>query len=312
MFVFLFSVIVAYQLLGESLDYANYVDIFSDTKHRIEPIWMLLRLSKLYIGFSLPTLFFFTTFFSLQSKFNFYYESCEKYYLFLIASYIFTYFWIHEYTQFRVTFALATFVYSYKIQDNKIKLLLMFCVCLLMHYSCIVLFPLLFFLNFKKKGTYVIIPVSLFIIAILFSNRLRNPSFWFELFSRINMEFFTVVIMAKLGNTSDFTVFNKLYLFLFILFITSYYTGIKNRREPDRLFYFCFKLTSYSLSLFYFFALTPFPVMAFRFSEFFLPFSLVLLIKNIDYIKEKYIYLIFIFIYIFMVSLKMLTSTGRL
>ena len=44
MFVFLFSVIVAYQLLGESLDYANYVDIFSDTKHRIEPIWMLLRL----------------------------------------------------------------------------------------------------------------------------------------------------------------------------------------------------------------------------------------------------------------------------
>lgn len=313
LFSLFFACIVSFQLFGYSNDYNLYKQMLLSDDFNVEPIWFLLKsVNKIFFS-QIYLLIFVTSFFSMYVKFSILKESLSDYYFIAIICYFFSIFWLHEYTQFRASLAISMFCLLIKPNQRKSKIFLICLLCTLFHYSCLVLFPLIFYLNFKKKVCYILFPTVLLLFSLFISTILRDSNFLLLILSNFSDNPFIKILISKLGhNSSEFSVLNLLYLFLFFLLFLSYFFGIREKKCVDNYYYLCFKLSSYSLCLFYIFSLTPFPVVAFRTSEFFLFFYIVLLIKNLTYIKEKFFYAVFVFVYVILLSVKMLTSTGRL
>ena len=309
------SIVVVLQLFGKSNDFAQYESIFSNTNETIEPFWMVLRLLILNKIGSFLLLIFCTTTISLFIKFYFFINSVKRLSLLVIFSYIVTFFFLHEYTQFRVSFAVAIFILSFSsIRDRRFIRYILFClICIFIHYSCIIIIPFYFYYNIRNKKIYVILPFVLFFISVLLQPLLIHVDLLNLLVNRFNIEYISILFKMKSGHfDASLSVFNQLYLaYLFVLFI-SYKLSIRNKCLINENVSMCFKLLSYSLSLFYILVSFHFPVIAFRLSEFFLPFSLVLLFSGINSIREYSLYILYAMGFTFILGLKFLEKTNIL
>lgn len=317
-FLFLVAVLGALicckQLVGYSNDYFNYEKLFNN-EYQIttEPLWNILSYININFLHNFEIIIFCTTFISLFIKINLFSTSEKCKCLLLIVYYFLTFFWLHEYTQFRATVAISIFTLSYYYEKDLRKTIFIYIICLFIHFSCIILFPFLIYSRMNSKRIYVVLPFIFFILAVLFSNFLRQGQWIYEILSVFKLDFFSVIIKGKLGHfDNSFTVFNKLYLMFYLILLITYFLGIKGKCCIDSIYFYSYKIISYSLSVFFIFSCTPFPVMALRFSEFFLPFGLILLVENSKFIKEKFFYFSFSLIIIIIMSVKLLQKTGRI
>lgn len=156
-------------------------------------------------------------------------------------------------------------------------------------------------------------PFVLFFISVLLQPLLIHVDLLNLLVNRFNIEYISILFKMKSGHfDASLSVFNQLYLaYLFVLFI-SYKLSIRNKCLINENVSMCFKLLSYSLSLFYILVNFHFPVIAFRLSEFFLPFSLVLLFSGINSIREYSLYILYAMGFTFILGLKFLEKTNIL
>lgn len=316
--IFLMAVIVARQIFGYGTDYKAYQQIFTSDVS-VEPFWRFFRFLSNCIGKNWHLLIFFTTFYSLYLKEKFFCKCTDgSYQDFLILFYFLTFYWLHEYTQYRVSLAIGLFVLTYPfVRDKKLYYFILTFLIVTVHYSALILVPFLFYLKIgKRKSFYVLFPTLCFLGVFIFKATFREMNIieiFLEKYNLLdsNNDLILKIISYK-QNKGSLSFFNQFYLlFLFILY-ASYYISIRKRHTVNQYFYYSFQALSYGISIFYLMLLTPYSIITLRLSEFFLPFFVPLIVGNLKNVKEKFEYLLISLLIVALISKKLLTATGRL
>ena len=174
--VFLGSFLCAFQLFGLSRDFETYRGAFSyynDMSHIIwiEPSFILASLLLSEFNFGFFIYIFINTLAALAIKFFILRDLFSKKHLPVMIFYLFTFFILHEYTQFRISTALAFFYLAYFTKQKlivKISYLLIACS---FHYSIIILIFLfaLSRITLTRKMLYTTLSLSV-IFSILFTS----------------------------------------------------------------------------------------------------------------------------------------------
>ena len=313
--VIILSVIASFQLLGTSNDYMGYQIYFTNKYVKMEPFWRPVQWLNINYLNNVNIIFLIFTFISLLFKFYFFYKVDNKYWIYSIFGYILTSFFLHEYTQFRISFAIAVFLIGYKnfLQGNKKKAFITIIICTLIHYSCIILLPFFYFCRIRKLKFYVFIPLCSFCCAIIFYRFFDLFDVLLKILDFLHFRTIRQIVFIKSVQKSSLSyksLFSLRYL-LFVFLITFIYKKvITKQQDKDESLLIAIKAVSFSLTCFYFFALTGLSSLPVRFSEIFLPFYIVLLTRTLHFIREKYIGFLIIFCILLMLSRTYLMMTG--
>lgn len=286
LFLSLFS---AFRIFGTGVDYVGYLGIFYGNKST-EPMFRLLKIINNFVNEGTVTLvfiYFFCAFIGLYLKGVFYAQYSNNFFI-SILFYIFTIYFLHEYTQIRAAIGLGICYLSVKEinkrEFTKFAIKILFAMCF--HYSSVIMFAVYFYCNFfKKPKRYFQILWITFIASVLLYKFLHGQSLFIFLGSNLYSKLFFLEKLGALQNMADFSVFNICYLLILIMNTIFYflYKGF-----PDKNYDFTiFQLSSLSVIIFYCLFNLGFNVVTFRLSEFFIPFVFIVIPKIISRFKEK-------------------------
>lgn len=310
LYICLFFIISAiFQLFGLSLDYFGYQDIFTYERRTIrkttEPVFLFLRfLNDIFFGSKMLPIFIFTTLFSFLVKWKAFRKITGKndpYILFVCHTICF--FWIQEYTQIRVSCAIAIFLCSIQdlVNNNNKKYLVKAFIATLFHYSAFTMFVFFLYVKlFRRKYFYILFPIMGFIFANVCSSIIGNKIQGYIHFVE------QLIGLNKSGNISNFmSPFNAKYLLLLSTFIIN---GISTP-QGDYINSNLMKAMSFGLCFYYWLNPAGLPVISVRLAEFYTSVFVLyffLNIKNLR-IKEKifyYIWVLIVVILYFVASLR--------
>ncbi|MDR2408806.1 MAG: EpsG family protein [Bacteroidales bacterium] len=317
--IIILSFAVATRIFGFGPDYLSYKEIFSASKTSIEPFFSFLRnINLILFHGNIFTIYFCVSVIALILKFEFISAYAHNT-IFSLMFYICTFFFLHEYTQFRAAVAIGIFFSSlgdishHRLGHYIFKTIIAF----LFHYSAVLMLVIYFYCNgIKARGkNYLLFPWAVFIFDVLFSERIRNINFLGGIVQNISQQknYLRIAILYFERHKGHFetgpTVFNKVYLSVLLIcsFVYYAYNGFKEKKYEND--YLLFKILSFTVFSFYFFLNFPFPVLAFRVSEYFFPVISVILPNLIIRIREKQMFFIIIWIYVFLLSYLFLTRT---
>lgn len=292
----LLGFIVAFRMLGNGVDYSNYLRIFSNTNENIEPFYQLLRIINLRLfNGSLVPVFLVSTILSLYLKFRYILNHSDYYHL-SIVFYILSFFLLHEYTQIRVSVSIGVLFWA--IEDiknkNKKKYFLKVVLALCFHYSSIIMIPLYFYCQNRFKFIYILYPWLLILLNITVLRNVNFTEFLINIISNISGTMGSL-LKYKIGPTGTrLNVFN-IYYFSLLLIITLI-VFIKNKKFNEKNIVLI-KITSFSLVIFLIFLNFNLPVLVFRLSEFVAPVTAVLFVNILSLVKQKYLVLFLLFIF---------------
>jgi hypothetical protein len=320
--IIILSLLVAGRVFGIGPDYPSYKIIFSSPDISIEPFFSFLRnINLLLFHNNIFVLYFLVSMIALILKFRFITVYSHNFF-FSFVFYIFTFFFLHEYTQIRTAIAVGVFflalddIIHHKIGHYVFKTI----IALLFHYSSILMLIVYFYCNcFKKKILfYVLFPWFIFIFDIFFIDILKIKNILFKIISDVSQKenylgMVGLYVRSHMGHLdNELNVFNKVYLSLLIICSFTYYAynGFKEKKyEKDC---FLFKILSFTVASFYLLLNLPLPVLVFRISEYFLPVVSVILPNLSIRIKERQIFAIALCVYMFFLSYLFLTRTTSL
>ncbi|WP_296664928.1 EpsG family protein [Treponema sp. UBA753] len=284
-----FAIFSAFRVFGLGVDYKGYLEIFYGNAP-IEPVFTLLKSFNQIInksGKSLVFIYFLCAFIGLYLKGSFYAQYSNNFFI-SILFYIFTIYFLHEYTQIRAAIALGICYLSVKeINRRQFKrFVFRILVAMSFHYSAILMFPVYFYCHFfRKQKRYIQFLWITFVASVFFSNFLHGQSLFIFLGSNLYSKLFFLEKLGALQNMDGFSIFNICY-FLILIMNTIFYFLYKG--FPDKNYDFTiFQLSSLSAIMFYCFFNLGFHVVTFRFSEFFIPYFFIVIPKIISRFKEK-------------------------
>lgn len=305
--LFIFSFIVAFQLFGYSKDYFNYVELLSNNTLKIEPTWAFIR----YVLHNhIIFIFLLVTFISLYLKYQFF--DLINNGIELLLLYLATYYLLHEYTQIRVALAIGIYLkgIKYITQRKFCKYLFFYLLAGITHYSLIILFPLYFFYSFRLK-IIVIIPCIIFLLSFLFGDKIKEKDFISEILIFLKLELINGYYLAKRTQPSKvFYLLAKKQLLCLVILLVCYYLFIVKKLKITASVKISISCVSYSLILFYICSFTPFEVMATRFSEILIYFSIILMTQLKSFIREKSLYSLLILLVVIFFSYSNIIVTG--
>ncbi len=284
----IFALFSGFRFFGASADYNGYIAIFYGDEST-EPAFRLLKVINNFVNAGTVTLafvYFVCSFTGLYLKGTFY-KRYSNNFIFSILLYLPTIYFLHEYTQIRAAIGLGICFLSVdeinKRQFKKFAVRILIAMCF--HYSSVIMFLVYFYCNlFKKPKRYLQILWISFFACILLSKFLHGESILTVLGSTFYKELFFIRKMGPLS-MEGFSVFNVGYLLIMILNTVYYYVykGFKTRNVDFTIF----QLSSLSSIMFYLLFNLGFSVVAFRLSEFFIPFLFIVIPKIVSKFKEK-------------------------
>lgn len=286
-----FALISAFRVFGTGVDYKGYIDIFYGTE-TTEPAFRLLKSFNFYINENsgakpLVFVYFICAFVGLYLK-GIFYSRYSNNFILSVFLYICTIYFLHEYTQIRAAIGLGICYLSIdeinRHQFKRFSVRIFFAMCF--HYSAILMFPVYFYCHFfKKQKRYIQILWTSFLASVLLFKLLHGQSFLIYLGATFYSDLSFLGKLGALQNMNGFSVFNICYLLILVLNTVYYfiYKGFPNKNCDFTIF----QLSSLSAIMFYCFFNLGFPVVTFRFSEFFIPFVFIVIPKIVFRFKEK-------------------------
>ncbi|MEE9684328.1 EpsG family protein [Lelliottia amnigena] len=288
--------LAGFKPIGLDRDSQNYVNMIQasfniDDLYLREPSFNLLQLLNEII-FSGSTTSFFLIFAVLGVALKIYaIQKGSDYPLLSFVLYVFFYYILHDLTQIRVGVASALFLLAIndKINNHKRKAIIKIIIAVSFHYSAIIGL-LLFILNGKRfnKLLYFILPTIGILLSILLTTNTFSiataymPSVFAQ---KIN----TYIILQDRGSFNKINLFNFYYSGLLLI----YYSLIFIIKEND--FKNILYLKFLGFGLFFFYALSFLPVLAFRISEFYCIVIIILFANVSKYFKQLYLFQALIF-----------------
>lgn len=204
-----------------------------------------------------------------------------------LAIYIFFYYILHDLTQIRVGVASGLFLLAIndRVNERNKKALIKTLVAVCFHYSAIMAF-VIFAINKNRinKGFYLLLPVigiasTLFINATVLSFVIQFlPDF-------ISLKIALYLTVQKNDMLNQINVFNFYYSTLLIIYTSLILFIGKNTNKRDIIY-----IKLLGLGLFFFYAMSFIPVMAFRMSEFYCIVIVILFANITDYFKQPILY----------------------
>ena len=285
LFAALMVAVVAFQCLGYSNDYYGYIKIFlsknGEKRVAVEPFFYLLRyFNDVFFPSTLTFIFCFTSCFSFYFKYKAISAICKSYCDIIFICYIFSFFLIHEYTQIRVSCALAVFFLSLNdlIKNRNREYFVKVAIAICFHYSSILM--VVFYLYIKmirSRLLLILFPVFGFIFSFasstLLGEQLRSVVYIIE----------TASGLSKSGNVSDFmSPFNLKYLMLLVTFILHALKTCKLDTKNIILL----QSVSFGLCCYYWLLPTNLPVIAVRFAEFYTCVFVIYYFSNLISFKK--------------------------
>ena len=308
LFIIIFiSFMVAARIFGKGPDYLAYVRIFNSPDIAVEPFFHILRTINLIIfDGNIFFIYLFTSFIALALKLYFLKSYADNLWLSFLF-YLCTFFFLHEYTQIRVSVAIGVFLCSIDdiISNNRKNYLIKTIIACMFHASAIIMVFIYIYCNmFKNIKVYILLPWLSFIIAIIIftvinansnTNDIVDILITGELRNRWRILNF---IYNRIGHFEwQVTAFNRVYISLLIIctFIYFCYHGFKKTTQKNDA---ClFKILTLSVTSFFILFNLGRPVVISRISEFMLPVISVILPNTLSMVKEKYIFIVVICIY---------------
>ncbi len=316
--IFLFSLllayIVAFQCFGVSKDFHGYENYFTNQYVTMEPFWRPLQWLNIHVVHNVTVFFFLITFISIFIKFYAVYLLEEKYVIFFMIGYAISCFFLHEYTQFRISFAVAIFVLEHEwfMKKDFRKSLIVIIICTMIHYSCILLLVYYFYCKISRKQLYIIIPVLSFLLVIILRRYCTTFDIIKKLLDFIKLNKIKEIVLKKSFESKAISykaLFSLRYL-VFLMIIIFVYIKLIDKGVYTKGLLFSFKAVSFSLTCYYLFSTTGISTLPLRFSELFLPFYICFLVETFRFIKEKSLGFIILSFLLLLFSRTYLIMTG--
>lgn len=284
-----FSIFSAQRIWGLGVDYTGYLEIFYGNKTTEIAFRFLKIVNSIVQGDSksLGFVYFFCAFIGLYLKGIFYRTYSNSFFISVIF-YIFTIYFLHEYTQIRAAIGLGICYLSIdEINKRQLKkFVIRIFVAMCFHYSAVIMFPIYLYCNFfKKQKCYIKILWGTFFIGVLLNKLLHGQTilaYWSSIFYS---NFFLLEKLGSLQLTNEFSILNVCY-FIIIILNTIYYL-LYNGFPKKNIDFTIFQMSSVSALIFYLFFNFGFYVLTFRCSEFFIPFLFIVIAKIIVKFKER-------------------------
>ena len=296
-----FAIASSVRLFGLGADYDGYRAIFYGSEST-EPAFRLLKIINLFINGNRGTLtfvYFVCAFAGLYLK-GIFYLRYSNIFLLSILFYLFTFYFLHEYTQIRAAVGLGICYLSVdEINKQHFKrFLLRILLAMCFHYSSVLMILAYFYCNsFSKPKRYIQILWGTFTVCILMNAFLHGQSLLIYLGTSFYSGLFFLGKLGALNNMNGFSPFNICYFLILILNTVYYilYHGFVQKGNDFTIF----QLSSLSTIMFYLFFNLGFEVVTFRVSEFFIPFLFIVIPKIIEKFKEKIFLIPFILLILF-------------
>lgn len=293
----LFAVFSSARFFGRGADYNGYLAIFYGDDST-EPAFRLLKSVNAFITGGAETLafvYFVASFVGLWLKGALYKRySCG--FLLSVFLYVSTVYFLHEYTQIRAAVALGICYLSVeeinKGRFPRFAVRILFAMCF--HYSSVVMFAVYFYCHlFKKPKRYIQFLWLSFIGCIALYAFLDGESLCGYFGAAFYERFFS---LGKQGHISvdALPVFNIGYIFISVA-STIYYVTYKGFRRKN-IDFTIFQLATLSPIMYFLLSNVGFPVIAYRFSEFFIPFVFIVIPKIIRRFKERFLFAPFVLV----------------
>lgn len=291
----LFAYFSSSRFFGTGADYNGYLAIFYGDEPT-EPAFRLLKVINSFVNSGTVTLtfvYFVCTLFGLYLK-GMLFKRYSTSFVISILLYLPTIYFLHEYTQIRASIGLGIcFLAVDEIRNRNFKkfsarILIAMC----FHYSSVIMFPVYFYCNFfKKQKRYLQILWISFFFCIFFNKVFGGRTLIEVLGGNIFAKMF---FARKLGPSSinGFSIFNVGYLM--ILLINTAYYFVYHGFSEKKVEFTIFQLSSLSSIMFYMLYNFGFSVVAFRFSEFFIPFLFIVIPNIVKKFKEKFLLMPFV------------------
>jgi hypothetical protein len=284
----LFALISTFRLAGPGVDVDEYVQIFVERTGSVEPFWDFIRSIFTITYKLLPVFYGLVALIALLLKFS----VMIKYRMggLAIIFYFISFYFLHDYTQIRVSLALGvTFIILNRVLSyNLLVSLLLYSIPAFIHFSLapIVLLPLI--TRFNKRILFF------FLIGIFAS---------YFLFMQGQHKVLFDLVVPKLGDDSSFNILNILSFYLFAVHIVFYFMFRKFIPKDLNNFH---KVSMIFIAISLPFGFLQYGTAYFRFQELSASILLPVLFSSCVYEKIKYTLIRIIFFggYYVMLSIK--------
>lgn len=295
-FIFTASLLAGDRTFGIDPDYNNYIDLFNykDINHNgklYEPSFEIIR----YVYYNLNTfnstwgIFFIFAFLSISIKTIAILLYSKEFYLSIIT-YISLFFFLHDYTQIRLSIAIAIiffFIHYIPINNYK-KLILSITLAISFHFTAIIYLPLYFL--YKKVNLNKFFACS----VICFSFALTIFIFEINYINNIN-DFIIRFNLLSIGPVYNFNIMNLMNLSYTIIGFIAFFLCKKFNWDDTGKLYIKILLTG--TSFFYILGSLGLIVLAYRISYLFYPIIIFLIPYIFNCFKNKILFLTIYFIY---------------
>jgi hypothetical protein len=285
----LLSFVIAASLLGFSHDYANYVDLYKEAKgdaiydaaNNIDIVFFYTAAIFGKIGLPFSVYLFFYSLISMTLKFgiicqNFYKNN--KVWIFFVL-YMTQLYWLHEYTQIRLSFALAFILWAIYGKSTQFRLF-KFMVAILSHASVAIIIVAYYVALKISVRSFLILATLLTVVSIGISEYLVD----FAL-SGVNVGF--VPFVNKISEYAFSFISNdeiKLNVFSPTPMLQLVAVLISARRILAKDQTAKVEILLSIVGPLFFYCLSPIPIVATRFYEMFIIFFLILIARSWDYL----------------------------